>query len=319
MKKLLISGGFGYLGGRFAQVAAAKGDFAIHLGTRQNIQSAYWLPQATIVKTNWESLFKLEEICNGIDAIVHFSGMNAQGCLADPSAALEVNAGATSRLLKAAINKGVKRFIYLSTAHVYASSLQGIITEEICPNNLHPYATSHRAGEDVVLAAHQRGEIEGVVIRLSNAYGAPTHKEVNCWMLLVNDLCKQVMTTQKMVLNSSGSQRRDFITLIDACMAIRHLLLIPAEKLGNGLFNVGGDWSPTILEMTKYLAMRFQIASGIYPEIICGNDKNNKNSELVDYRMEKLIETSFKINRKNVDGEIDQLIQFCLRNFRENQ
>ena len=32
---------------------------------------------------------------------------------------------------------------------------------------------------------------------IANIYGTPTHADVNCWMLLVNDLCKQVFTTQK--------------------------------------------------------------------------------------------------------------------------
>ena len=76
--------------------------------------------------------------------------MNAQNCVTDPVAALEVNAVATARLLQAAIRQGAKRFIYLSTAHVYGSSLSGVITEETCPASLCPYAASHRAGEDVV-------------------------------------------------------------------------------------------------------------------------------------------------------------------------
>ena len=311
---VLITGGFGYLGGRLAQFLAPQAADEILLGSRQQTEPPSWLPQAGVVQTQWDSPTALEQICTGVDAVVHLAGMNAQDCVADPVAALEFNAVATARLLRAAIRQGVERFIYVSTAHVYGSPLTGVITEETCPASLHPYATSHRAGEDVVRAAHQRGEIAGIVIRLSNSYGAPAHKDANCWMLLINDLCRQAAATQRMVLHSSGMQRRDFITLTDACGAIRHLLELPADKLGEGLFNVGGGWAPTILEMAQRVADRIHAATGNRPEILRKEDQNTEDSELLDYTMKRLIGTGFSVNgNDNVDQEIDGLIQFCLR------
>ncbi len=312
--RVLITGGFGYLGGRLAQFLVSQAGDEILLGSRQQTEPPQWLPQAKVVQTRWDSLAGLEHICSAVDAVVHLAGMNAQDCATNPVAALELNAVATARLLQAAVRQEVKRFIYLSTAHVYGSHLTGAIIEETCPVSLHSYAASHRAGEDVVRAANQRGEIEGIVIRLSNAYGAPAHKDANCWMLLVNDLCRQAVTTQRMVLRSSGLQRRDFITLTDACRAITHLLELPADKLGDGLFNVGGAWSPTILEMTQRVGERIHAATGNRPEILLKEDQNTEGAELLDYGMKKLIDTGFSVNgNDNVDQEIDGLIQFCLR------
>jgi len=313
--KLLITGGFGYLGGRLAQFLAPEARYEIVLGSRQHAEPPPWLADAKVAQTQWNSHAGLEQICTGVDAVVHLAGMNAQDCAADPVAALELNAVATARLLRAAIRQGVKRFIYLSTAHVYRSPLAGVITEETCPVSLHPYATSHRAGEDVVRVAHQRGEIEGIVIRLSNSYGAPANKDANCWMLLVNDLCRQAVTTRRMVLHSSGIQKRDFITLTDACRAIRHLLELPARKLGDGLFNVGGGWAPAILEMTQRVAERIHALTGNRPEILRTKDHDIESSELLDYGMKKLIGTGFASGGStNVEPEIDALIQFCINN-----
>src|SRR5207245_1641136 len=104
------------------------------------------------------------------------------------------------KLTDAAKRAGVRRVVYVSTAHVYGAPLAGVITEASCAVSLHPYATSHRAAEDVVRAAHERKTIEGVVIRLSNAYGAPVSEDANCWTLLVNDLCRQAARTKTMVL-----------------------------------------------------------------------------------------------------------------------
>lgn len=312
--KLLITGGCGYLGGRLAQFLVSQTSHEILLGSRQCTGRPAWLPQATVVQIRWDSPSGLEQICTGVEAVVHLAGMNAQDCAADPVAAIEVNAAATARLQQAAIRQGVKRFVYLSTAHVYGSPLTGVITEETCPTSLHPYATSHRAGEDVVRAASQRQEVEGIVIRLSNAYGAPTHKDVNCWMLLVNDLCHQAATTQRMVLHSSGLQRRDFIPLTDACRAIRHLLELPADRLGDGLLNVGGGWAPTVLQMARRIAERIQVATGRKPEILRKEHQDTKSTGLLDYRIQKLTDTGFRMGgTDNVDREIDGLVQFCLR------
>lgn len=314
--KLLITGGFGYLGGRLAQHLAIQAGYKILLGSRQQAQTPQWLPQAEVVQTRWDLPSSLDQLCRGVDAIAHLARMNAQDCALDPVAALEFNALATARLLQAAVRHGVKRFIYLSTAHVYGSPLSGVIAEDTCPVSLHPYATSQRAGEDIIRSAHQRREIEGIVIRLSNSYGAPAHKDANCWMLLVNDLCRQAVTTGRMVLRSSGLHKRDFITLTDACSAIQHLAGLPAALLGNGLFNVGSGWAPTIFEMTERVALRMHAATGRRPELLCEANQDTSKLATLDYKIEKLIATGYGVRgNENVDQEIDKLIQFCLKQF----
>lgn len=263
-----------------------------------------------MVQTCWESPTRLEDVCAGIDAVIHLAGMNAQDCAATPDAALEFNGVATARLLQSAIRQGVKRFIYLSTAHVYASPLSGTISEETCPLSLHPYATSHRAGEDVVRAAHQRGEIEGVVIRLSNSFGKPVHAKADCWMLLVNDLCRQAVTTRQMVLSSSGLQRRDFVPLSDVCHAIRHLLHLPQSGLGTGLFNLGGGWSPTVWEMACLVQERCATVLGYRPGLTRKPANIGEMTADLDYRSDRLLQSGFQPSNDRV-FEIDHLLEFC--------
>jgi UDP-glucose 4-epimerase len=143
--RILVIGGFGFVGGRVAKHLHRAG-YSIVLGTRQAYSSPEWLRQAEVVQLHWHDAAALERSCRGVDVVIHAAGMNAQDCAADPVSALEFNGLATARLLAAAIRAGVQRFIYLSTAHVYASPLVGTITENTCPRNLHPYATSHLGG-----------------------------------------------------------------------------------------------------------------------------------------------------------------------------
>lgn len=313
LNNILITGGFGYLGGRVAQFIDSHGGYEIVLGSRSQLQSAKWLPGVRVAQTKWNSLPELEDICAGIDIVLHLAGMNAQDCAADPIAAFEFNAVATARLLRAAMNSGVRRFLYVSTAHVYGSPLIGSITEKNNLNALHPYATSHRAGEDVVRAAHNNNQIEGVVIRLTNAYGTPVHRDVNCWTLLVNDLCRQAVQSQRMVLRSSGRQRRDFVTVTDACRAILHLLELPANLLGDGVFNVGGMWAPTVWEMAEYVARRVHAVVGTRPELIRKED-NDIEDPVFYYDISRLFATGFLLSQNyTADDEVDALVHFCLK------
>lgn len=312
--KILITGGFGYLGGRLAQFIATHTNDEIILGTRTLVPPPVWLQKAKTIQTDWMSDESLLKTCSGIDLIIHLAGMNAQDSTKNPELAFEINAGATNRLLRAAIQNNVKRFIYLSTAHVYGSHLAGEITEKTQTLNNHIYATSHLAGEANLLKAHSKGEIDGVVIRLSNSFGAPMDKKVNCWSLLVNDLCMQALINQQMKLLTTGNQRRDFISLTDACRAIYHLSQISKPLLGDGLFNVGGQWSPTVLEMANLVASKVHLITGNTIKVYRKENQEIENSNPLNYQITKLKKTGFELSLPSQhELEIDNLIKFCLK------
>jgi UDP-glucose 4-epimerase len=312
--RILITGGFGFIGGRLAVHFAQLGHQII-LGTRHPLTSPDWLPQAEVAIIPWDDISALERNSYGVDVIIHAAGMNAQDCAADPVAALAFNGLATSRLVVAASRAGVNKFIYLSTAHVYGSPLVGTITEDTCPRNLHPYATSHIAGEHAVLSASSRNEINGIVLRLSNAYGVPMHKKVNCWMLLVNELCKRAVQTRKLVLHTSGLQERDFISLTDVCQVTERLVTGGTELKQSHVFNVGVGESQSVLEMALLIQQRSNKILGFEPELLCKQIETNVLYPKLIYRMDHL--KSLGINTTSLDkvAEIDRLLQFCQSKF----
>ena len=52
---VLITGGFGYLGGRLAQFFASQSDYKVFLGSRQHRESPTWLPKVNVVQMVWNS------------------------------------------------------------------------------------------------------------------------------------------------------------------------------------------------------------------------------------------------------------------------
>jgi len=302
------------VGGRIAGHLQEAGHTVI-LGSRHAVGAPEWLPGARVVRLVWEDAAALERACQGVDSIVHAAGMNAQDCAIDPVAALSFNGVATARLVGAAVSAGVKRFIYLSTAHVYGSPLAGNITEETCPRNLHPYATSHLAGEHAVLNASQREQIHGNVIRLSNVIGAPMHKDVNCWMLLVNDLCKQAVQTGKLVLQTSGQQQRDFVGMTEVCRVAEHLLVCNSVSTQLGIFNVGAGVSQSVLAMAHVIQQRSLQVLGFEPALQCVQGRIGEPHSMMTYRTDNLTDMGIKIDYAANTAEIDSLLRFCHSTF----
>ena len=312
-RKVLITGGTGFVGGRLAQLLTASGNSEVILGSRIKHTSLSWLPNAKVVAMDFNSEQSLLFACQGMDSVVHLAAMNDTECLNDPAAALQSNAVNTARLVEAAKVSGVKRILYLSTAHIYSPNLIGRIDETTLPKGRHPYATSHRAAEDVVLAAANT-DIESIVIRLSNVFGVPAHPNVNAWMLLVNDLCRQAVTSKIMVMRSSGLQQRDFITLDDVTRAIDHMLNLPKIKLGDGLFNVGNGKSMRVIDMVRLIQMRCTEVLGFTPKIIRLEPTVYEKSAKLDYCIDKLLNTGFTLNG-NPDDEIDAILRMCHESF----
>jgi UDP-glucose 4-epimerase len=311
--RILITGGFGFIGGRLAVHLEREGH-TIVLGSRKKTCNPDWLKSAEVRLTNWDDYASLSNICKGIDLVIHAAGMNAQECAADPVAALNFNGFATARLVEAAKSVGIEKFIYLSTAHVYTSQLGGLITEDTCTRNLHPYATSHIAGENAVLAADQKREIQGVVLRLSNAYGAPVQKDINCWMLLINDLCRQAVETHKMILKTSGQQQRDFVPMAKVCRIISELIQVNGEIQFSGVINIGSGIARTIFEMASLTQDRFYQIHGDVINIEKPDVHEYLQIEQLEYRSNRLKYILKKIElEENI--EIDNLIQFCRNSF----
>ena len=101
----------------------------------------------------------------------------------------------------------------------------------------HPYATTHRAGEDVLAYFCRYHGFAGVALRLSNAFGAPMDLGVDRWTLLVNDLCRQA---------------------VEHLITYRQLWTEGQYKV----INVGSGKSRTVFEMADSVAKVYKKVSG---------------------------------------------------------
>lgn len=307
---ILITGGLGYIGSRLTEWFINNTDYSLTIGDRYIPEASMWPPDR--VKIAVLDLFSddsLSECCRNIDCIIHLAAMNEIDCAKYPEEATRINVIGTQHLLRAAIVSGVRRFIYFSTAHIYGAPLRGVISEETLPRPVHPYSITHKAAEDFVIEAHDRKQLAGIVIRLSNSYGYPAFREINRWTLIVNDLCRQAIMTNKMILKTSGLQKRDFITLEDVCRATHHFIQLSEVSLGDSIFNVGGNNSLSIYEIAKSIAENYHMIYGSYPVIEKPAADPREKVDMLEYRIEKLLNKKFNL----IDNSSQEIIETLKR------
>ena len=313
---VLITGGLGYIGGRIASYLKEKvPDSRIFLTTRdKNRELPAWTEKFTVLQMDLLNEDSIADCLKDkdIDVIIHLAALNEIDSMKEPGLALEVNSQGTYKLLSIANEKKINRFVYFSTFHVYGETSSSVITEETSTRPFHPYATTHRAAEDLVSFFNHYHKMKTLIFRLSNGYGYPMDKDINRWTLVFNDLCRQAVSSGRIVLKSSGKQHRDFISLHDVARAVYHFLYTVPDKWGDGLYNLGGNCSMSILDVaekisdvyrTKYKKKIMEIKTG-------QDDSGSTTPKPVEYSVEKIAKTGFTL-KGDMISEIEMTMDVC--------
>ena len=305
---VLISGGLGYLGGRIAKYLLDSG-FQVRIGSSQSHPDVPSdLLSCEIVICDLSDKRSLENACKNVSSIIHLASLNAQECDHDPEAALLINGLGTLNLLNAAKKMGITKFVYFSTAHVYGSPLQGIIDENSTPRPIHDYAITHRLAEDYVLQANSNKDITGSILRLTNSVGSPLNSKANCWMLVVNDLCKQTVLNQSMELHSDELVQRDFIPISTVCSTVVDVLT--SDVLDGEIANISSSVVLTLRELTNLIADRSEVVLGFRPNINFKRLPKGKPLESL-FILNSKLKSSGCIIDTDLSYEIDQLLLNC--------
>jgi UDP-glucose 4-epimerase len=316
VKKVFITGGLGFVGGRLSYFLQNKPEFNVIVSSRKKIDE---LPD-NFNKTNIEvvdyfSFCDDEKISflKNINIIIHLAALNEVDCVKYPQRAIEFNVWQTVDLIKKAQIADVKNFIYFSTVHVYASPLIGSYNEGSNCRAAHPYSITHKAAEDYVLAERDRGNINSIVIRLSNSFGSPAFDTSDRWTLLVNDICKQAVTENQITLHSNGKQKRDFITLYDVENAVYLLLNSKKEELFDGIINLASEKALKVIEMAEMVQNQYE---NLYSEKIIIQKSNKEDILNDDLKIDitRLKSIGF-VPENDFEKEISDMLKFCKLKF----
>jgi nucleoside-diphosphate-sugar epimerase len=168
---ILVSGASGYLGYAAASALSSAGH-SVRFGARSPAQardtSHEWAFYGDLARPSG-----LEAALSGCETVIHFAGLaHLPECRDAERIAREVNVEGTARLAEVARQRGVKRFVFVSSAHVNApSSRARPFREDDPPNPDNVYARSKLEAERRLKAAVGGSAMEWVVVRPPLVYG----------------------------------------------------------------------------------------------------------------------------------------------------
>jgi len=312
-KNVLLTGGFGTIGGRLAAILAKDSEINLRLASRIKRNAPHWAPRAETYAVDFENRKSIQEVLNEITHVVHLVAMTDFESRAEPEKARQVNTEYTNRVIEQC--RKDTRFVYLSTIQVYGADLTGTITESTPTNPADAYSQTHLNSETLVESAHKHGQIEGINLRNSNGFGAPMSADAKIWQIIANDLCRQAVEKKTLTLKSHGQQFRNFIPFTDVCNAIRHCLFMPKEIIDNSTFNLSSDFEVRVVDMAELIASQCRKKLGYKPFLEILGAKPETVPEKFCYDSGKLRATGF-LPTTSLESEIDRLIESCQKWFK---
>jgi len=257
-RKILITGGAGFIGSNFVQYTVnTHPDYTVYIvdsltyaGSLDNISKAFFdLPNFHFIEGTITDERLMKKLVEKVDTIVHFAAeSHVSYSIQNVSVFVEANVKGTQVICEAVRECGIERFINISSSEVYGSALTQPMDEDHPLLPYSPYAASKIGAERMVYAYYKTFGIPAVIIRPFNNYGPRQHIEKVIPRFITQALCEEALT-----VHDDGKQSRDWVYVEDCCEAIDRAAHRDIEKLAGEVINVGTGKATTILEIAEMI------------------------------------------------------------------
>ena len=247
MRKILITGGAGFIGSHLAQVLFEYGfevrSFDLKSSPRENIDSV----QGNILDRD-----SLGKAIKGCDAVIHLAAqISVPRSLDYPEETMEINVVGTENVLDLAKKHGIKRIILASSAAVYGDSAILPLKEDYLGNILSPYASSKLKNEEQAIQARENG-LETVALRFFNVYGTGQSFE-GPYGSVIPKITEKIAHGENPIIFGDGLQSRDFIHVSDVAQSILQLLNIHWDQTISPVYNIATQQQNSLLDLIKII------------------------------------------------------------------
>lgn len=255
MKKILITGGCGFLGSHLVDFlldqpdveSVTNIDSMTYAGNQDNNarvsgNSRYYFHQRSISDLAW-----LPSILTEIDWVFHLAAeTHVDNSILNGWPFVQTNITGTAILLELCRLAGVKRFLHVSTDEVYGSIPDGQYATEDCPfRPSSPYSASKAAADLLVQAWIKTYNFPALIVRPSNCYGPRQHPEK-----LIPKAITNILAGQPVPIYGHGQQVRDWLYVDDLVQGL--WAVMTKGQLGQA-YNLPGSRCLTNLQIIQQI------------------------------------------------------------------
>jgi len=251
MKKVIVTGGAGFIGSHITDLLVDEGHEVFVLdnlssGRLENVNKEANFIEIDILNSSTSKYFK------GVDTVFHVAAMpRVQPSIYDPIESNKQNVDTTLKMLFESKENKVRRFVFSSSSSVYGNAKQ-LPTTENCPTDpLSPYALQKLIGEQYCKLFSTIYGLETVCLRYFNVYGERMPDNDLAYSTVISVFKKQKQQGLALTINGTGEQRRDFVYVKD--VAKLNLIAMNSFCLGNGdIINVGSGENYSVNEIANF-------------------------------------------------------------------
>jgi dTDP-glucose 4,6-dehydratase len=257
MKKILVTGGAGFIGSNFINYILSNRDDVVivnldkltYAGNLQNLTNVEKHPNYSFIKGDIVNDELVSYIFQkyAISHVINFAAeSHVDRSILGSEVFFRTNVLGTNVLLENAKRFGVEKFVQISTDEVYGSlgpEGQFEETTPLQPNS--PYAASKAAADMMALAFQHTYNVPVVITRCSNNYGPYQFPEKLIPLMILNSL-----KNKKLPVYGDGLNVRDWIYVIDHNKAVE--LVLEKGKTGE-VYNIGANTEKPNIEIVKLI------------------------------------------------------------------
>lgn len=258
MRKILVTGGAGFIGSNLCEELVKKGNYVVCLdnfstGRIENIQGLLDNNRFKLIEGDIRNLDTCLKAVNGVDVVFHEAALGSiPRSIDDPITTNAVNISGFLNMLVAAKNAKIDRFIFAASSSAYGDNETIPKVEDTIGKPLSPYALTKYVDE---LYAHVFSITYGlkyIGIRYFNVFGRRQDPN-SVYAAVIPLFIKKILKHEQPIINGDGSNSRDF-TYIDNIIHINMLALETlSPKAFNQIYNGAGGENTSVLELEQLI------------------------------------------------------------------
>ena len=297
---VFVAGGAGYIGSVLVPLLLERGHRVtvldrLYFGGSLSGAQARFGEKLRVVRGDVRSFD--HGLLTSVDAVVDLSGIsNDPSCELEPELTRSVNVDGAKRLASAALEAGVRRYVFSSSCSVYGHGEGLGLSETSARHPVSLYARAKAEVEDFLLAAKS---MEVCALRLATVFGLSPRMRFD---LAINVMTKNAYIARRITVDGGGRQWRPFVHVRDVSRAFELALTSEASKVAGEVYNVGSD-----ANNVQILNLAFRVRDAVPgTEVVHAPT----DPDLRDYNVsfEKVKRTLSFVPEKSVDDGIREVL-----------
>jgi UDP-glucose 4-epimerase len=255
MKKVIVTGGAGFIGSHLAEALVLKGYHVVILdnfstGRTDNIRDFRESRHLEVEKIDITDFSAVSKAFKDTIFVFHLAALaDIVPSIQEPLKYHNANVNGTIAVLEAARKAGVKKFIYAASSSCYGIP-DSYPTPETAPiRPMYPYALTKNLGEQYVIHWDQTYNLPSLSLRLFNVYG-PRSRTSGTYGAVFGVFLAQKLAGKPFTVVGDGMQTRDFTYVTDVVDAF--IKAAESDKRGE-IYNVGSGGTYSVNRLVELL------------------------------------------------------------------